>query len=422
MYEIIISILVDFWDVLSEMAPYLMFGFAVAGILSVAVSQEIVERNLGKRNMWSVIKAALFGVPLPLCSCGVIPVTASLRRHGASKGATTSFLISTPQTGVDSILVTYSLLGPVFAVFRPVMAFVNGVLGGFLIDLFDRNHLKNGGSSEEKPPKCEDDCCIYNPEESKFVRALRYGFVTLPSDIGKELLIGLGIAALITTLIPNDFFASYLKPGFMSMFAMMIIGLPVYVCATASVPIAAAFILKGISPGAALVFLMTGPATNAAAIATIWKVLGKRTTFIYLLTVAGTALASGFLLDQIFIISQSQIHHHGHSILPLPVKYLSAVVLLGILVYAVYKPKKKADTIKKEGSDMIKFKVKGMTCSHCVENVKRAIMSVDGVESALVDLKTGLVQVEGSSASQSEINSAITSIGYSVAKDTITSD
>jgi hypothetical protein len=422
MYEIFVNIIVDFWDVLSEMAPYLMFGFAVAGILSVAVSQEIVERNLGKKNIWSVIKAALFGVPLPLCSCGVIPVTASLRRHGASKGATTAFLISTPQTGVDSILVTYSLLGPVFAVFRPLIALINGIFGGFLIDLFSKNHIKNGRHEDDTPPKCEDDCCVYNPKEGKFVRALKYGFITLPSDIGKELLIGLGIAALITTLIPNDFFASYLKPGFMSMFAMMIIGLPVYVCATASVPIAAAFILKGISPGAALVFLMTGPATNAAAITTIWKVLGKRTTFIYLFTVAVTALISGFLLDQIFIVSQSQIHHSGHSLLPLSVKYLSAVALLVILVYAIYRPKKKINTIEKEESDMRNFIVQGMTCSHCVENVKRAVLSVKGVKSAQVELKTGLVQVEGSEASQSEINSAVESIGYKVAEDSISSE
>ena len=323
-------IMMDFWATVIEMAPYLLFGFFVAGALSVLVSQRMVERHLGGRGFWPLFKASLFGVPLPLCSCSVIPVSMSLRKHGASKGATIAFLLSTPQTGVDSILVTLSLLGPVFAVFRPVAAFVTGLVGGTLVDIFG-----HAGGAESKPPeKCTDECCS-SEKTSKVVKGLKYGFVTLPRDIGRAMLVGLAVAAFISALVPNDFFAEKLGTGIFAMLAMMALGIPVYVCATASVPVAAALMMKGLTPGAALVFLMTGPATNAASFVTIWKVLGRGTAITYLASVAGCALLSGILLDFLAAGTHFEIAAGSHWMLPTKVKYASAVALLIVLAYAL---------------------------------------------------------------------------------------
>ncbi|MFH1370760.1 MAG: SO_0444 family Cu/Zn efflux transporter [Planctomycetota bacterium] len=331
MVAFIKSISVGFWETALEMSPYLLFGFFVAGLLSVLLPKQRVERHLGGRGVWPVVKASLFGVPLPLCSCSVIPVTMSLFKHGASRAAAISFMLSTPQTGVDSILVTFSLLGPLFAVFRPVAAFIMGVVGGALVNIFDRNPE----SSQNGPQRCEDECCHPASGGNRVIRALRYGFVSLPRDIAKPLVVGLIVAAFISAIVPDDFFAEKLPPGLPAMLIMMVLGIPVYVCATASVPIAAAMMMKGLSPGAALVFLVTGPATNAATIVTIWKILGRKTAVIYLLTVVGCALAGGLLLD---LLTGEQMPmamaYHGW-MLPRLLGYISAVILFIVLGFAI---------------------------------------------------------------------------------------
>jgi len=317
---------------MAEMSPYLLFGFLVAGILSVLISQRLVERHLGGKGIWPLVKASAFGVPLPLCSCGVIPVSVSLHKHGASKGSTISFLLSTPQTGMDSIFVTLSLLGPLFAIFRPLAAFATGIVGGSLVNVFAR-------SSEDEnrvPQKRTDECCDGDRNSHRLARGLKYGFVTLPRDIGKAMLIGLVVAAVISALVPDGYFAEKLGTGIFAMVVMMFLGIPVYVCATASVPVAAALILKGLTPGAALVFLMTGPATNAASFVTIWKVLGRTTAIIYLAIVAGCAFLSGILLDYIAAGLDFETATRPAWMLPPAIKYVSAVVLLGVLFFAVF--------------------------------------------------------------------------------------
>ncbi|HUT29001.1 MAG TPA: SO_0444 family Cu/Zn efflux transporter [Sedimentisphaerales bacterium] len=330
------QVLLGFWQTVSEMSPYLLFGFLVAGILSVLVSQRFVERHLGGRGVWPLIKASLFGVPLPLCSCGVIPVSMSLHKHGASKGSTIAFLLSTPQTGVDSIFVTLSLLGPVIAVFRPLAAFVTGIFGGALVDTFGRGPE----DQDSAPKKCTDECCG-GAKDRKIARGLKYAFVTLPRDIGKAMLLGLVIAAIISAFVPDDFFAEKIPArGIGAMIIMMLLGIPVYVCATASVPVAAALIAKGVTPGVALVFLVTGPATNAAAFTTIYNVLGRRTAIIYICTVAICALAAGLLLDTTFPNLATSLHAHlhqmGHSVLG----SISAVALLAVLAFAIFTKRK----------------------------------------------------------------------------------
>ncbi len=335
--EMLKSILLDFWNTLAEMSPYLLFGFFMAGVLSVFVSQRLVEKHLGGRGFWPLVKASVFGVPLPLCSCSVIPVTMSLHKHGAGKGSAIAFLLSTPQTGVDSIFVTYSLLGPVFAVFRPIAALVTGIIGGTFVNILDRSISGDSRAAS----KCEDQCCRYDQEAGRLVRILKYGFVTLPRDIGKPMLLGLIIAAFISALVPDGYFAEKLGTGILAMIVMMLLGIPVYVCATASVPIAAALILKGVTPGAALVFLMTGPATNAASFVTIYRTLGRATAGIYMATVAGCALLGGLLLDYIAAGVDFEIVAKPGWMLPMPVKYAAAIVLFAVLLFAILPGRRK---------------------------------------------------------------------------------
>jgi len=335
MTEFLTSLVKDFWFTVADMSPFLLFGFFVAGLLSVLVTRTFVETHLGGSGLWPLIKASLFGIPLPLCSCGVIPVAMSLHNHGASKGSAISFLISTPQTGVDSLFVTFSLLGPVFAIFRPIAAFFNGILGGGFTNILSR--LSGVGTVIQN--KCQEECCIGEPKRNRIKRGFKYGFYTLPRDIGKSMLLGLVIAALISVVVPDDYFAGKLGHSLVSMLVMVLVGVPVYVCATASVPIAAALIIKGISPGAALVFLMTGPATNAASFITIWKGLGKITAFTYLTSVIGCALASGLFLDYIISGAELEVIAKPGMMLPGYIKNISAVVLLGILSFAVIRKK-----------------------------------------------------------------------------------
>ena len=411
-HDFIAKFALSIWGTLREMSPFLLFGFLVAGLLSVFVKPDLVERHLGGRGLWQVVKAAVFGVPLPLCSCGVIPVAASLRRHGAGAGATTSFLISTPQTGVDSIMVTLSLLGPVFAIFRPVVAFLSGLLGGLLVNLFGYEK----GVAPEEHPTCTAECCSgAQNNRTGLVRALKYGFMTLPRDIHKALVIGILIAGVISAAIPDDYLSRVLGGGIVSMLIMMAIGIPVYVCATASVPIAAALIAKGVSPGAALVFLMTGPATNAATITTVWKIMGKRIAGIYLASVAVSALAAGLILDVFFKGSGGHAMTHTHWMLPGYVNTLCAFALLAVLGFAFFQPSRVGEAPETAGKGRrIRVFIAGMTCSHCAKAVQRALVESPGIASAEVDLKKGEATVAGNGFEVAQLTQAVEALGYKV--------
>jgi len=326
-----------FWLVLGQMAPYLLGGFGAAGVLSVLISPAFIERHLGGRGLWAVVKASAFGVPLPLCSCGVIPVSASLRRHGAGRGATTAFLISTPQTGVDSILATLGLLGPVFAVYRPIAALVSGIVGGAVVSATDPGDGADGAGD-----KCTAACCAGGPGGGKVRRAAAYGFVELPRDIGRTLLVGLAVAAVLSAAMPDGRLAALVPRGPAQILLLMLVGMPVYMCATASIPVAAGLIVAGVSPGAAFALLMTGPATNAATVATVWKVLGRRTCLIYLATMMVAAFVGGVVLDRIVTAQQVRAAMH-HGWMPQWIKTASAVVLVGVLAAgAIYRPRRAA--------------------------------------------------------------------------------
>ena len=286
-------------SLINEMSPYLLLGFFFAGVMHAFIPGMVYNRYLGGKGFKSVFYGALFGVPLPLCSCGVLPTAMSLRKQGASKGATASFLISTPETGIDSIIATYSVLGLPFAVIRPVAAFCNAIMGGWLINKF--------GDKDEVVPvdaSAKTCCCHHKQEEThhegflgKMREALRFGFVEMIEDIGKWLVIGLVIAGLITVFVPDEFFALFRGNTQLSMLLVLCIAIPMYICATGSIPIAVALMMKGLTPGAALVLLMAGPACNMASILVINKTLGRKSLVLYLVSIITMAILWGHVVD-----------------------------------------------------------------------------------------------------------------------------
>ena len=434
--ELVQSIFVASWAMLVEMAPYLLLGFTVAGLLSVMISPRWVERHLGDRGLGQVFKASLFGVPLPLCSCGVIPVGASLRQHGAGKGATTAFMLSTPQTGVDSIAVTYALLGPFLAVVRPIAALLTGFLGGSLVYAFDRN---DDEAPVDELPKTEcssgSDCCEDDEEPRKktLFDGLTYGLVTLPRDIGRALIIGILLSGVISALIEPRALEAALGSGIWPMLVAMAVGIPLYVCATASTPIALSLIQAGLSPGAALVFLITGPATNGATLTTLWRVLGRRSVVIFLLTVAMGALATGVAVDAIVAsdlidpsamvpaaASSAGAHdHHGEEAGSGLFGRGCAIMLILLLVNAMWpqpQPMGRGDVkmITMPNIDVLELAVTGMRCNGCVESVTRALNEAQGVEDATVDLAAGRASVRGSGFDRSMLAEKIRGLGFDV--------
>lgn len=406
MNTFIIDFFNELWVLVLEMSPYLILGFIIAGFLSATISSKVVEDNLGGSGISPIVKASIFGIPLPLCSCGVIPVATSLYKHGASRGATTSFLISTPQTGVDSVLVTYSLLGPIFTIFRPIVALITGVVGGFWVE----TAVKESHNTSQLPSE------VLDKNKSKFRQIIEYGFVSLPQDIGKPLIVGIVIASVISMVVPDDFFASYFGNSFFSLVITMFAGIPIYVCATASVPIALALIVKGVSPGAAFVFLMTGPATNAATISTIWKVLGKKTASIYLATVAICSLIAGVILNSFSSDINAYIHHHNHWMMPIWIQQLSGIFLIAIIFFALFKlyfPSmfRLESTLRAD----VELNVKGMTCNHCIKTVKAAVFeSSPNVKDVNINLSTGSVMIEGNSLDKEIIAQAIIESGFKI--------
>jgi uncharacterized membrane protein YraQ (UPF0718 family) len=295
------TILLETWQILAESAPFVLFGFLFAGLLKALLPDEFVARHLGGNSTRAVIKASLLGIPLPLCSCGVIPAAVGLRRQGASRGASAAFLVSTPESGVDSIAITWALLDPVMTVVRPLAAFVTATLTGILI-----NHLpEETNQLDQEPTDCADSgsCCgtVVPVERPAFMERARagvtYAFGELLKDIGSWLLLGVAIAGVVSALVPDGFFAELFDHRAASLLVMLVVGIPLYMCASASTPIAAALVLKGLSPGAALVFLLAGPATNAATITIVARYWGRKATVAYLSAIAICSLALGWLLD-----------------------------------------------------------------------------------------------------------------------------
>lgn len=398
-----------FVALLNEMSPYLLLGFLIAGLLHAFVPGRFYARYLSGNNFRSVALAALFGVPLPLCSCGVIPTAMALRREGASKAATVSFLIATPQTGVDSILATSALLGLPFALIRPVAAFVTALFGGALVGAVTRREAPLRGETAAetavRPHTFWGRCRL----------ALSYGFGEMIQDIGRWLVIGLLLAGLITIFVPDDFFAVSEQHPLLGMLVVLALSIPMYLCATGSVPIAAALMLKGLTPGAALVLLMAGPATNMAAILVIGKVLGRRTLLLYLGAIILGAIAFGLGIDTLLPARWFELQggsavmacHGGGATTPWW-QTASSILFVVLLAVALFKRYHKTKTNTKMKNC---FKIKGMMCNHCKANVERALSAVEGVTSVEVDLAAGTVRVEGTFNPETII-ATIRQLGY----------
>ncbi len=406
------------WALYLEMAPYLMLGFTLAGVLHAFVPRKAVGRHLGGENLISSFKAAVLGVPMPLCSCGVIPTGVGLRKRGASRAATVSFLISTPQTGVDSILVTYGFFGWAMAIFRPLAAFISGVLGGLAVIL-----VKPGAREDEwmKHHMHSEDALVEADAKKtigqKFGDAYHFAFKELLGDIAFWLVIGILIAGVISAVIPDDFFAGNMGNGIGAMLVMMAFGLPLYVCSTASVPIAAVLMTKGISAGAAFVFLMTGPATNAATMVVIARALGAKVLAVYLVSIAGFALLFGLGLDYLLantaltITMPEHMHDHGAAWW----QYATMAVLSFFLLrHFFYKLKRRFVTAPKAMNNELQLNIEGMNCSHCVKNVKDSLEKVAGVTSCDVSLDKGIAVVQGENVDRAVLAAAVEGAGYKV--------
>lgn len=284
-WQVVLELAKAYWGVFARMSPWLLGGFFIAGVLATWLPRGLVMRWLGgQTGMAGVLRAVLVGVPLPICSCGVIPISTGLRRHGAGRGATAGFLISTPQTGVDSILATYALMGPVFAVCRPLAALLTGLAGGGVVEAMTRG--------------MPDDAQAAGAEEGTggkgLGEVLRQGYVRLLGAVVKPLAVGLAVSALVTVLVPDSFFAEFFRGReWLAMPVLALVGFPMYVCSTAAIPIAASLMGKGVSAGAAFVFLMVGPAVNALSMTTVAALIGRKATVAYAAVIVGGALLCG---------------------------------------------------------------------------------------------------------------------------------
>jgi len=333
--DIVLDILNGAWQMVREAGLYVAVGFLAAGLIHVLVSREWMTRHLGGRGFGVVVKAAVIGAPLPLCSCSVLPAAYALHRKGASRGATVSFLISTPETSIDSIAVTWALLGPIMAIVRPAVAVVTAMVAGFVEAVRTRREPPH----EVEPPaceQCESDSCEHVDRPSAWSRFWRFVVFEMADDVGPTLALGLILAGLVTALVPDAFFEAYLANEWASMLVMLVVGLPLYVCATASTPLAAALAIKGLNPGAALVFLLVGPATNLATMLMVGRMLGKASAVLYVGTIAVLALAGGAALNAVTgALAVEVMPDHVHRLLPEWVYVASGVLLAAYLLHAV---------------------------------------------------------------------------------------
>ncbi len=403
--------------IVNAMSPYVLLGFLIAGLLRVFVRSEVMARHLAGGGWKPVVKAALFGIPLPLCSCGVLPAAVALRRRGASKGAATSFLIATPQTGVDSIAATYSLLGLPFAIIRPIAALVGAVAGGMAVDRSDA-----AGSTDPGRFEAEEAEKMPRTFIGKIAEAVRYGLVDMVASVGKWLVIGLIVAAIITVFVPDELFVRLSAYPLIAMLLMILIAVPMYVCATGSIPIALSLMLKGLTPGVAFVLLMAGPAANFASFMVIGRAMGRKATAVYVGSVIITALLFGIIIDYLLpaswfvpaVTSLDPSCHHGVGIF----ETLCSILLVGLLVNAAVRNRSHSHAHlcrcchdaaghvcgntehndEPNETDMIKtttYKIDGMSCAHCRATVEKALSALPGVIEAKVNLANGTAIVAG---------------------------
>ncbi len=392
------------WRTMAELAPSLFLGLLIAGLLHVLINRERIFAHLGRPGILSSMKASLWGVPLPLCSCGVLPAALGLRRDGASRGATTSFLVSTPQTGVDSLLVTAGVLGWPFALAKLVTAFLAGVTSGTLVDFFPGDRTGEDGFAGG----CAD------APGGFFRRIWDFSYRVVFLDIHRWLTLGIAVSAVIVVLVPPGYLADVeVLNGPLGLLAALLVGIPMYVCSVASVPIAAGLIYAGFPVGGALVFLMAGPATNAATMGAVRKAMGGRAFMIYLLTIVGFAMAAGLLLNRLQPVAAVEEMHHDHvGLLP---AMAAGVLLLGLAAAWLEDLGRWMEGRAMSAEEAMVVSVGGMTCQGCASRVRQAVRPLEGVEDVVVDLTGDRVRVLGDPDPEA-VKSAIREAGYTIGR------
>ena len=400
-------------ELINRMSPYILLGFFLAGVMHAFVPNGLYQKYLGTKSFRSVLNAAILGVPIPLCSCGVIPTAMSLRKEGASKGAAVSFLIATPQTGIDSIIATYSLMGLPFALLRPIAALFTALFGGQMVNLTDND------KNETAPSKTNACSSVKSSFKDKVIETFRYAYVEMIQDIGRWLIVGLVVAGLITVFVPESFFALFAGNSLLSMLLVLVFAIPMYLCATGSIPIAVALMMKGLSPGTALVLLMAGPAVNAASMLVVGKVLGKKTLIIYILSITLGAILFGLGIDYLLppewfsapIARMAECSECGPSVFNI----ICTITLILLLVNAMilrYRHKKNCTEDACIEIEKI-YKIEGLRCNRCKENAEKAIASIEGVESVSIDLASGEAVVKGT-FDEASMKKAVESLGFKV--------
>jgi uncharacterized protein len=441
-----------------DMGYYMIIGLLLVAFFNIVVKKEWIANHLGGDNLWSIIKASILGVPLPLCSCGVIPTGLYLKDQGASSSSSVSFLISTPQTGVDSIVATYGLMGITFAWFRPLAAFLSGIFGGLAVKLFGaefKNEIKkedlscgddcgsdhdhghahdHGHDHAHDHANCDDGACKVSekvekpPMASRIKASLNYAFGDFVSDIAFHFIIGLVIAALITVFLPAGLLVEIgLSQGILAMLVMIAVGAPMYICSTSSIPIALSLIAKGLSPGTAFVFLFMGPFTNVASMSILSKKLGIKTTVIYLVSAAISAIGFGYLLD--FLIKGFNLPYFGKSdvmAMDMSAGWFKTVIGLSFMALIFYhiikifsgKIKNKKGQQSKADAKSLTVGVDGMSCEGCVSTLKTELLNTKGVKACDVSLENKSATVWGD-IDVKTVERVIVGKGYTIIKTSV---
>ncbi len=393
-------------DTMLELSPWLLVGMAVAGLLHGILPKDFILKQL--RGRLGVLKAVALGVPLPLCSCGVIPAGLGLKRDGASNGASVGFLISTPQTGVDSILVSASFLGLPFAIFKVLSAAVTGILGGILVEGLESR------SDTPSAPRVNIPSSAHPQSLTARLREVVAHSLLLLDSIWRWIVIGVLISAAITVFLPAEGLEAFRELGSVGAgLTMLVVSLPLYVCATASVPIAAALVAGGMPAGAALVFLMAGPATNVATIGAVYRGFGTRTLIIYLTTIVVGSLGFGVLFDFVLDPAQTSVIRTHHETTPWAIA--GTLLLSALLVHFAVRDTLHwiRDRLQTRDLSAIEISVDGIQCGRCVKTIESALLSLPGVDSAVVRRDPDRALVSGS-ANRNQIEEAIRGAGYAI--------
>jgi uncharacterized protein len=400
----------NLWSTTVALSLWLLIGLLIAGVLHVWVPDNFVKHHLGHRKgLLTVFKAVIFGVPLPLCSCGVIPAALGIKKQGAGDGAAIGFLISTPQTGIDSIMVSASMLGWPFAIFKLASAFVIGIVGG--IWTYFSNSTNGDGI-------IEDDNS--SQSEKRGIKDLfPFAIDDLMKMIWKWLVAGIIVSAAITTWMPQDFFQTYLPNNiFIAMLIVLVISLPMYVCATASVPIAAALVYTGMPAGAAMVFLMAGPASNVATIGAVYRAFGLKKLLIYLTSIIVGSMLGGYLFNSVITPSMSkpEMTHHGDAgLISIIAAIIFIILILRFLIIEIKNHLKgKKQCCCAEESESKTIIVSGMTCEGCAGKLRKALMNIAEVADVKIELESGEVKITGSNLNYELISKTVIKIGYQI--------